>query len=424
MVKKSNNMRKKRVVLVKKKAKAPTTTAIGKILRSLGGLGGGVVGGMMGAPNLGSKVGRGLGASMSRFLGQGDYTVTSNSLVSKFRSSGDIPNMHRDGQSVLVRHREYLADVISSTGFVNQVVMPINPGLAGSFPWLSGIAQQYQEYTWKGVVFEFVSTSGDVVASSNTALGSVMMCTQYRATAPAFTSKMQMLNEYFASDAKPSECFCHPIECNPKENPYNVQYIRTGAVPAGEDQKSYDLGTFYLSTDGMQASSVDVGEVWVSYEVELRKPILSSALDLSGQYACYYNNTGCTAGAPFGTIADIIKNYDSIGLTLATNTVTFPVGAIGPFLFTLDFGNTITVSTNNTWISGGTLVNCTYQVRNANSSDFSGYTANGTANSIFLVFIIITNPLLVASVTPAFGTLTGIANTTLRVVQVPPLNTF
>jgi len=166
---------KKSIKMARKKRQNPT--AIGQAIRALGGLGGGVLGGYLGNASLGKAAGTALGAMVSKWLGQGDYVVTSNSLVNRFRTSGDIPNMHRNGQSVVVRHREYITDVTSAENFTVDLTVPLNPGLASSFPWLSTIAQQYQEYTWKGVIFEYVSTSGDVVASSNTALGTVMMAT-------------------------------------------------------------------------------------------------------------------------------------------------------------------------------------------------------------------------------------------------------
>jgi len=410
---------KKSIKMARKKRQNPT--AIGQAIRALGGLGGGVLGGYLGNASLGKAAGTGLGAMVSKWLGQGDYVVTSNSLVNRFRTSGDIPNMHRNGQSVVVRHREYITDVTSAENFTVDLTVPLNPGLASSFPWLSTIAQQYQEYTWKGVIFEYVSTSGDVVASSNTALGTVMMSTQYRSTNPTFTSKQQMLNEYFATDGKPSECFCHPIECNPRENPYNVQYVRTGPVPPGEDAKSYDLGIMYLAAQGMQAGSVDVGELWVTYEVELRKPILSGALDNAGEFAIYSNTTGVAAATPFGTQPGTSQFFaSSIALTFSATTINFPAQCGPDILLIITFGNTITVATNNTWLSGGALVNCTASMHAVNNgSELSGATANGTNACIFMTYITITNMALPASFTPAYGTLTGAANVLVRAIQVP-----
>jgi hypothetical protein len=39
------------------------------------------------------------------------------------------------------------------------------------FPWLSNIAQNFESYKLRGLVFEFKSMSGDALTSTNTALG-------------------------------------------------------------------------------------------------------------------------------------------------------------------------------------------------------------------------------------------------------------
>jgi len=113
---------KKSIKMARKKRQNPT--AIGQAIRALGGLGGGVLGGYLGNASLGKAAGTGLGAMVSKWLGQGDYVVTSNSLVNRFRTSGDIPNMHRNGQSVVVRHREYITDVTSAENFTVDLTVP------------------------------------------------------------------------------------------------------------------------------------------------------------------------------------------------------------------------------------------------------------------------------------------------------------
>jgi len=328
----------KKVTIVAKKAKPQELTRLGAALRSLGGLGGGALGGVIGMPAYGAGAGKGLGAALSKWLGSGDYTVGTNSLVAKARN-GTIPAMHNAGQSVIVRHKEFLGDVYSGTGsptaFTVANSYALNPGLAASFPWLSSVAANYQEYTWKGLVYHFCSTSGNATGA-NTALGTVAIATNYRSTAPSYTSRLTMLNEFFASDAKPSEDFVHPIECDPNENPFNVQYVRSSAVPAGEDPKTYDLGVTTIATQGMQTANENVGELWVTYEVELRKPI---ALGLLSSLSAY-GTGGATAGivaasTPFGTNFAVTAGS---AITSATGkTITFARGLQGGFALVVNY---------------------------------------------------------------------------------------
>jgi len=209
MVKQRNRRARKPILVAtnsrssksKNKTSKQEVTALGKALRLLGGVGGSAVGSMFGVGPAGSAVGTGLGATLSKWLGQGDYEVSSNSIVKSAKAAPQIPLMHSSNQTVVVRNREYLGQVISSTAFTVQGFFPINPGRDDTFPWLSQIARRFQEYTLKGMVFHYVPTSGSI--STTQALGSVMMQTTYRSTDAPPTSKIEMLNEYWANEAVP-----------------------------------------------------------------------------------------------------------------------------------------------------------------------------------------------------------------------------
>lgn len=305
---------------------APKQTRLGRALR----VGGGYLGGLV--PFIGQANGTAAGAAFSKWLGSGAYSVESNSLVQKSVTQ-NVPVMHSGGESALIRHREYIGDVRTS-GTANTFSIDgyaLNPGVETTFPWLAGVAAQYQEYTFKGVIFEFVSTSADALNSTNTALGTVLMATQYRATADAFTNKFGMNNQHYSNDGKPSDNLCHPIECDPKENPYRIQYVRTGSVPTGEDPKTYDLGTFYIATTGFQGTSVNVGELWVSYEVELRKPAIPTTLGYSVNMS-HYTANAYTDAIPLNGWS---LEYDTIGLERNGNVITFPENLVpGLYMFT------------------------------------------------------------------------------------------
>lgn len=118
---------------------------------------------------------------------------------------------------VRIRHREFIQDVSSSTSFVNQL-FSINAGLASTFPWLSQIAPNFEQYKFHGLIFEFRSTSANALNSTNTALGTVILGTDYNTAAAAFTSKQQMENNEWTCSTKPSLSVIHPIECAPSQN--------------------------------------------------------------------------------------------------------------------------------------------------------------------------------------------------------------
>lgn len=213
----------------------------------------------------------------------GDYKVNDNTLL----EGNGVPKMHAGKHSVTISHREYLGDITSSTAFLNRVYT-INPGSSNTFPWLSNIAGMFQSYRIKGMLFEFNSTSADALNSVNTALGTVVMSTQYNVALPQFTSKAEMEQYEYTVAGRPSRNLIHVIECDPKLQVMEHLFTRTGTLPAGQDYQFYDWGTFQLATVGMQAAAT-IGELWVSYEVEFLKPRIPSGGTWPGDFTLISN---------------------------------------------------------------------------------------------------------------------------------------
>ena len=257
----------------KRKHKQQEVTAIGQALRTLGGLGGGAIGSYVGQSAAGTALGTGFGAMVSKWLGYGDYRVSVNSLVTK--SSASIPAMHTTQQSVVVRHKEFLGTISGSANFAIQRQIVINPGLPESFPWLSTIATSYQQYKIRGMVYHYIPTSGVAISGTNSALGAVMIQTSYRSNDTPPTDKVELLNEYWSNEVVPNEQMIHPIECDPKENPFNIHYVRGGSVPTNDSPLMYDIGRTFVATQGMQGTNI-VGDLWVTYEEEFKKPVVRS----------------------------------------------------------------------------------------------------------------------------------------------------
>jgi len=292
-------------------------TKLGYLFRSLGSGAGALLGGYAGYPAQGAAVGTSLGAAISKWLGSGDYEIASNSIL----GVGPIPAMHKDGQSIILRHKEFVGEIKGSTTFAVQKTVNLNPGLAGSFPWLATVAQSFSEYRIRGMVFHYIPTSGASVAAANTALGSVMIQTTYRSSDSAPQTKLEMMNEYCANEIVPSETMCHPIECDPKENPFQIQYVRGGNIPSGDTSLLYDLGTTYVATSGQQTSGTVLGDVWVTYEVELKKPVVTSNVMAQDSYFIQGDTTASFVFA--GIVGGSLKYSPGIVTTSLSNSCTF-----------------------------------------------------------------------------------------------------
>jgi hypothetical protein len=258
-------------------------------LAKYGGKAGGLLAPMISlnpyAGAVGRSSGSALGSAISRLVGFGDYSVVNNSLstVGKAVDPGQpVPSFGVMGEGTKVRHRDFLMDILSPAtpaNFTNRS-FPINPGLGGTFPWLSLLANNYQQYIVNGMVFEFVSSSSDF--ASNSALGTVILATDYDSIDAPFANKQQMENSQYAVSAKPSCSQIHTIECLPAATANKLYYTRIGAPPVNTDLRLYDLGNFQLATSGLTApAGTAIGELWVSYDVTLYKPILGTGTGAS-----------------------------------------------------------------------------------------------------------------------------------------------
>jgi len=284
--------------------------------RSLGALSKAATGDYMGALMSGLKI-----------LGKGDYTLTRNSVVQDLTGS-QVPVMHSAKESIRFRHREFLGDVYSPNVISNfqTAVYNVNPGLLATFPFLGPIAQQFQTYRFMGLAFEFKSTAAVALSSSNIGMGTVALAAQYRSTAPTFTNRVQMMNEMWSVDGKPCDTFMLPIECAPAETPLDCLYVRGGGIPSTEDLKLYDLCKVTLACTGIPVANQVIGELWVTYDIELFKPQATNVLDQ------YQPLTELSLGTVGGTtpFANATATFDNIGFVLNPSSFT-PNTGVGCF---------------------------------------------------------------------------------------------
>lgn len=280
-----NPNRKRRV-----RTRAPRTAAAGGSVNR-GGFG----------AQLGSRIGASLGnfaqSAFKRLTGIGDYAddapfeVKGNNILHPEQSvTGgqtlvNVSDLDREG-AIRIRHREYLKDVTTSVAFDNGIFY-LNPAYATTFPWLSTIARNFEQWVPHALVFEYVPTSGNAINGLSAALGSLSLSTQYDFTQAIFATKQQALNHYFASSGSPANPQMHPIECDPKQRPTEVLYVNLDVDAPLQDYQLYLLGATNLIAQG-SPSSYNGGELWLSYDITLLKPRQSSGLITGPPVAVLY----------------------------------------------------------------------------------------------------------------------------------------
>lgn len=204
-----------------------------------------------------------------------------------------VPLIRNSKAGVIIRHKEYITDIQASQAF-NLRSFLINPGLSETFPWLSQVANAFEEYEFRGLIFEFKSMSSDAIlqSSTNSSLGTVILGTQYDVLDTPFSNKIGMENHQYSNSCKPSVTMLHPIECARSQNSNTHLFTRNAPPPATGDDRLYDLGRFQIAVQGCQANVGTCGELWCTYEIQLFKPQL---FDYLGGGILFENQVSSTA---------------------------------------------------------------------------------------------------------------------------------
>lgn len=249
--------------------------------------------------------------------GSGAYDLSSRQATESMQvgsfQQGDV-------EVIRVRSREYLGSVLGSEGYSVRT-LPLNPGSIQTFPGLSKLAMHYEMYRMNGLVFWYHSTSGESTNSANTAIGEVMMANQPDSTASVPADKYQLVRLNGSKQAKPSVDQLHGVECAGN----GVKFIRHGdLIESRQDAARFDEGSFHIAVEGCNAAVTRIGELWVTYDVELIRSRDSAGQEVTA-YAqlasnCIQNSVLTGAGPSSVTLL-----ANSLPMTVVSGTtIRFP----------------------------------------------------------------------------------------------------
>lgn len=301
--------------------------------------------GALGASALGQSPSAGwnLGGQFSRHvLGWGDFgvgvpwKVVSNSLM----SSGAAPVMgNGDDGAVRMKHKEFVGAILSSTAFENRTYA-INPGLDALFPWAANVANNFQKYRLEGLMVLFESSIPSGLAEFSS-MGSIIVAANLNPSAPTCQNQLELEQMQFASSAKPSESIAAPIECAPRMGATEGLSVRNGAVPYGASINDYDHATLQIATVGQPVAGVQLGRLYVVYDMVLLLPKYNGAGGATSD--ALYAGTSASATYPFGTVRT--QSFDNVGVEITADTIHFPAGSAGVWTVTCAYqGSAASVS--------------------------------------------------------------------------------
>jgi hypothetical protein len=280
---------------------------------------------MVGAPiAVGTALGGRTAELLSRALGCGDY-VTGGTVMSSENSlmvgprgvsksllapmSDPVYGSDAGGHFVDVTHREFVTNISNGpvAGAWYNTVIPIQPGLVTSFPFLSGIADNYEQYEILALVAEFRSTTSEYYAGGN--MGAVVLACQYNVLSPGFTSKILAENSDYAISARPDKSMLFGFEC---ASPEFREYLITNVSNPGSNQL-YHFANLNVGVQSPLTANQILGELWLSYTIRLRLPRLLSNAQLNVTPVIHVNSI-------FNEVAGGLGGFSSVIVSSAYGT--------------------------------------------------------------------------------------------------------
>lgn len=368
---------------------------LGRLLKGRGDYKESAIGRTLGE-KAGGWIGNKLEALVRKIFGAGDYTLTGpnkgdinqNSLV----VGSGVPSMHATtAGAIRVSFGEYLGDIAMTEDY-SVVSYPIDPTNPNTFPWLSKIAGNFQQWQLMGAVFILKSLSSDVAIAPTQGLGSVFGAVRYDVNSQQPTSKAAILNSMFSSSSKPSQNIALPVECAREQTAQPIlKILEQGTMPS--DMQLYRIGWLDIATEGAANSYPSALELHVTYDIQLLKPKVDNA---AGGRAYFCDLLGTDYSTPLKPIPDSVAvkqpRIDTIGLTTGSDyqTLYFPLSISTYSVWCVQFSCIGTTTSNVTFmsLSGGNGMNSATVLNDQQTYSYS-CPASGTntgVNNISLTF--------------------------------------
>lgn len=260
---------------------------------------------------------------------------------------GVAPRFTQTKDSIRVQHRELVTSVTGSTAFTVASTIALNPGIAASFPWLSTIANSWEEYSFNKLRFEYLTRTG------STTPGSMIIGPDYDASDAAPVSEQQICAyEDTVEDAPWKDIECR-LPANRLNSADKFRFTRSGPLAANQDIKLYDAGNvFVCCVDG---TAVNWGKLWVEYDVTFRIPQLDvgSSPSASASGGSFAGGGTITAANPLGTVP--VPDAQNANVVL-DNASVLTFQALGDYVVAIRLSGTITAALWSTAGAGVTII--------------------------------------------------------------------
>jgi hypothetical protein len=238
-------------------------------------------------------------------------------------------------RSCTVSEHEFIYDVVgngTNFGIVNGgLPFPINPGQVTTFPWLSVQAKQWEKYKIHSLKLEYRREVSEFATAGT--IGKVMINVDLDAADAGPSSKTQVLDT-----DKRLLMDCMPCENNSIVIPGKIfhptgepKWVRPGGLPGATDIKTYDAGNIWVTTSGTSDNTTKLGELHLTYVVELSVPILESTTvaPINNSVATFESQSGTISALTTGTVTTIplaTAAFNGLGAVNTAGLIVLPAG--------------------------------------------------------------------------------------------------
>jgi len=174
--------------------------------------------------------------------------------------------------ATVVKHCEYVQDLTTSGtigGFTN-IQMKFNPGNSTLFPWLSQIAQGYEEYIVLhcDLVFRSVSSSGTQ--------GLIMLNAQYDSYDASFSNKQGIQDYAGTKSTQVWRDLRFPLDVNVMHKQKQTYYVLPAGDTVSGDERMYYPCNVNFASSNLSAATQNIGEVFIDYSIQFLKPLIGA----------------------------------------------------------------------------------------------------------------------------------------------------
>ncbi len=270
-----------------------------------------------------------------------DRSVSAPTAKGKVQKNKRPLTVPAENGDIVISHREFISDVAGSVAFA-ATKYSVNPGLPGTFPWLSTVARSYESYRFEKLEFAYETQA------PSTTPGTAILSVDYDASDATPTTKTQAM-AYRSSVRSPSWSDCEHMSLKEDLSKRSSYFVRSGSLAANSDVNLYDVGSLFVCTQAQSGSSV-IGELYVDYKIRLMTPQIGNVGIGEAIYGIF---SGTSNAAPFSSSSgNLPATVGFVGTTPTSNST---------WTFTQPWEGFVTVNLTGTGLSnvsasGGTEI--------------------------------------------------------------------